>query len=205
MKERAIFAAYDIPPAAGLETNEANSQNVQASTNEALTERRAEQIGFARSFDRGLMLKMVGVAKAMNHPLGDALPDAEEFMEFYTVDFGLVSRDFADPTKQIAWDDKQVARGHESNLSLMLRANPGLSEKRAKEIIEKRVEEQAEFNDQAARRDMLLEQPSGVESPQDADSAQDSTQSANLTASQINGATGPRIRKQNQEANQVDA
>ncbi len=197
--------AYDIKAVDRSENSE-NDREMSALSDKALTERRSEQVPPARAWDRAIMRNTLEMALKMGHPLKDELPSLEQFDEGYTADFGLVSRSFADPAQQIAWDDKQVARGHASNVSLMMDQNPGLPEDKAEERVLRHMKAQTRFNDLAARRDMPLAQPGNVPTPEDGEDgvAQTTPSDATMTASEINGREGPQARMDSQ-AQKVDA
>ncbi|MBK6920413.1 MAG: hypothetical protein IPH07_23640 [Deltaproteobacteria bacterium] len=144
---------------------------------ETLTEIRNEQIPHAREFERMLWATAVDMCRAMNHPLADRLPTRDEVLAGFRIDFGKLSRKFSDPSAEQAWVDWLLSKGATDQLEILrAQGNTTLDDEQLQELIEKRLEVQAWFNDVVTTRNLSMT-PGGV-----------------ATAAQAFGATGTAVR-----------
>lgn len=151
----------------------------------ALTEIRNAQLPFARLFERQLWAKAVEVCRALKHPIFERLPDGEAIRKGLQLDFGKLARTFANPSEESEYIDWQLSKGATDQVELTRRIEgSNLSDKDAKALIERRLENQAWFNDAVTKRNL------GMNSRQDVQ-----------TASQAFGALGPVAAKAQQQNN----
>ncbi|MEM9463265.1 MAG: hypothetical protein AAGF11_54490 [Myxococcota bacterium] len=69
---------------------------------ESLNETRRKHIGACRRFEKALCRAIVGVLTAANHPRAAKLPTVQQIDDGFVVDFGTLSRSFANPSDEMA-------------------------------------------------------------------------------------------------------
>lgn len=144
---------------------------------ETLTEIRNEQIPHAREFERSLWATAVDMARQFRHPLAERLPSREQVLAGFRIDFGKLSRRFSDPTAETAWTDWLLSKGVTDQIEILRsQGNTTLDDEQLRDLIEKRLEVQAWFNDAVTKRNLNMQ-------------GGDVT-----TAAQAFGAMGPAIR-----------
>ena len=206
MKRRAIYAAYDIPwEEVTTDISGSRSEPVGQSSWEAMTERRFEQVNFARAFDRRLLAKSIKIARKLGWPDADDLPTDDEFEDGYKADFGQVSRSFADPDKDTAYQDWLIRHGGMSVVDAVGRTHPNTPRAKIMELIKRNVAEQAEFNELVASRNVVTTEPDTMEnSGAGGDTVRNAPIPGTLSAAQVNGAAGVLVRRRNQAADAAE-
>lgn len=150
-------------------------------SHEAQTEIRVDQIPYARDFERDLAAiccDMVKRASAgfSDPELAEALPEPDEVREELSVQFAPLSRKFASFADERAFLDFQKNNGLASQYDFARRQDPDLSDEQARNMVLRKLEEAAEVNDIAAKRNL----------PMDGEGVKD--------LSQIQGKAGPMAR-----------
>lgn len=121
----------------------------------ALTEIRNEQLPFARSFERGLWAKAVEVCRVLRHPRFARLPSAADIRAGLQLDFGKLARSFADPAAEAAYIDWLISKGALDQVELTRRIEgSNLSDEQVWALIDRRLANQAKFNDEVTKRNL---------------------------------------------------
>ncbi len=149
-----------------------------AFSHDTQAELRNRQLPFARNFEKQLAATTVDVMRAANHPSGAKMPDPDKIREDMTIDFGRLSRKFANPKEEIEYFNflKENAATHQLEL---IRQNEGgtLSDERLESILKENIEKQAWIYDFQAKRNLPLTSGGGV-----------------TTDAALNGEKGPEVR-----------
>lgn len=144
---------------------------------DALAEVRNEQTPHARVFERELWVNAVALCKTMRHPLASRLPDEETVRSGFVVDFGKLSRTFADPQAESEHLDWLLSKGAIDELDILrAQGNSSLDDERLKKKLESNLENRAWFNDAVTKRNLSM------------------TAKGAQTAPQAFGALGPLVR-----------
>lgn len=150
-------------------------------SSDAQTEIRVDQIPYARDFEREFAAVVCDLVKqnkaGFEDPeLADALPDPDEVREEFSVQFAPLSRKFASFAEEQAFMEFQKANGLASQYDFARRQDPDLSDEQARDFVLRKLEEAAEVNDIAAKRNL----------PMDGEGVKD--------ISEIQGKAGPQVR-----------
>jgi hypothetical protein len=133
----------------------------------ALTEQRRRHVPRARVFCRDLWINAVELCKQMRHPLAPNLPDPEKVRDGFAVDFGTMSREFADPAKEAEHKDWLRRNGAVTQLDIMRdQGNENLDVEQLKKKIEGNLDFLAWFNDQVTKRDLSMVAGNAATAPQ---------------------------------------
>lgn len=144
---------------------------------EALTEIRNEQIPQARQFERDLWAAAVDMCRKFGHPLAERLPSREQVLAGFRIDFGKLSRRFADPAAETAWMDWLISKGATDQVEVLrAQGNTTLDDQQLRKVLEKHLENQEWFNDAVTKRNLNM---SGSDVQ---------------TAAEAFGAMGPKMR-----------
>lgn len=144
---------------------------------EALTEQRRRHIPRARAFCRDLWANAVELCQKMRHPLAPSLPSAEKVRAGFAVDFGTMSRRFADPKQEAEHTDWLRSNGAIDQLDVMRKqGNENLDDEQLKARVQEKLDTQSWFNDEVTRRNLSM------------------VAGKSATASQAFGALGPMVR-----------
>jgi hypothetical protein len=144
---------------------------------DALTEIRKEQIPPSRAFELQLWYCAVAMCRKLRHPLGADLPEPETIRDSLAVDFGKLSRTFADPKQESEHNDWLLSKGAIDQVDILrAQGNQNLDDEQLKKKLEANLENQAWFNDAVTRRNLGM-------------NGSDVT-----TAAEANGALGPAVR-----------
>lgn len=144
----------------------------------ALTEIRNEQLPFARAFERGLWAKAVAICHAMKRPGFEDLPDPDDVRANLQLDFGKLARRFADPKQEADYIDWLLSKGATDQVELTRRIEgSNLSDEQVWSLLDRRLENQARFNDAVTKRNLGMNADQSV-----------------MTAAQANGALGPAAK-----------
>jgi hypothetical protein len=160
-----------------------------ATSHEGLTEIRNEQIPFVRTFEHGLIVKTIGVMRALNHPLAELMPSDEQVRDGYRVEFPRLARTFADPLQEKDFVDWELSRGLTNHRELLRVKYPNLDDEQLDELLLSNIEIQAKFIAELTKRDMSV-------TPGSPDAAQ--------TPAQLFGAQGPKVRDGKQQPESDD-
>jgi hypothetical protein len=146
----------------------------------ALTEIRKEQIPPARGFEVQLWFCAVSMCVKLRHPLGADLPEPKTIRDSLAVDFGKLSRTFADPAQEADHDDWLLSKGAIDQVDILrAQGNQNLDDEQLKKKLVANLENQAWFNKAVTERDLSMT-PGGVK-----------------TVPQMLGALGPVVRDAN--------
>ena len=160
-----------------VESDEADGSARVVFSVEALTEIRNEQIPHARMFERDLWAAAVDMCKKLRHPLASRLPTRQQVLDGFRIDFGKLSRKFADPAAEQAWLEFLMAKGASDQIEIIrAQGNSTLNDQQIKSLAESHLENQSWFNNILATRNLSL-----------IDGRVHST-------AQANGAKGPAVR-----------
>lgn len=144
---------------------------------DALTEIRKEQIPPARAFEVELWYAAVSMCQKLRHPLGADLPSPAQIETSLAVDFGKLSRTFADPAQEAAHNDWLLSKGSIDQIDILrAQGNQNLDDEQLKKKLEANLENQAWFNDAVTTRNLGMNGSDVV------------------TAAEANGALGPAVR-----------
>lgn len=144
---------------------------------DALAEVRNEQIPRARVFERQLWCSAIAMCRAFRHPIATRLPDDERTHSGFSVDFGKLSRSFADPKQEADHLDWLISKGALDQIDILrMQGNQNLDDEQLKARLEANLDAQAWFNDQVTKRNLSM------------------TAKGAQTAPQAFGALGPLVR-----------
>lgn len=149
----------------------------------ALAECRRRQLPRARAFCRELWINAVELCKRMNHPLATALPDVEKVRGGFAVDFGTLSRTFADPSEEAKHTDWLLSKAAIDELDITRKqGNENLDREQLKKRVEEKLANRAWFNDAVTKRNLSM------------------VAGGAATAPQAFGALGPMVRDAKRDA-----
>jgi hypothetical protein len=133
----------------------------------ALTEQRRRQVPRARVFCRDLWINAIELCRQMRHPLAALLPDVEKVRAGFAVDFGTMSREFADPAKEAEHKDWLRRNGAITQLDIMRdQGNENLDVEQLKEKVQDNLDVLKWFNDEVTKRDLSMVAGNAATAPQ---------------------------------------
>lgn len=134
---------------------------------ETQSEYRSEQLEFARPFELEFAKVMIDLAKDAKHELALDLPDSEELEDTLHIEFHPLTRKFADVGQQQSYLELRKSNGAASPYTLLRELDPDLTDEQARALAKKNLEDTAEVNSFAAKRNMPFD-VNGVQSNDEA-------------------------------------
>lgn len=177
--KHAAFIYRNIANAYGgqVEADEADGSARVSFSVEALAEIRNKQIPHARTFERDLWAAAVDMCRKLRHPLAARLPTREQVLAGFRIDFGKLSRKFADPAAEQQWLEFLMAKGASDQIEIIrAQGNSTLNDQQIRDLAETHLENQSWFNTILATRNLSL------------------IDGKVASTAQANGAMGPAVR-----------
>lgn len=148
-----LIEAFGIPDSAVSHDPKATTGGERLSvTHQGLTEIRNEHIPHCRDFESDLWPKAVQLMQGQRHRLAGQLPPVDAVRSGFVLEIPPLARTFADPAQERDHYDWELSRGQTSEFQLMRNRHPHLTETQIKALVEKNLEERADFLEELASR-----------------------------------------------------
>lgn len=154
-----------------------------------LTELRDDLVWHAERFERDLWPAVVGVVAASDHELADQVPAIDEVMDGFSIEFGRLTRRFADPKQERDDWDWKISKGIKTFADAYRRYVDTFStDSDAEKAIAENMEKSGKVWTLAAQHNAGMRPDAAPGSPES---------SAIVGRAQVNGALGPMVRDAN--------